>query len=184
VKIYLSNQNKFLKKHLNALKKESIAEYKQSNLRNKISKCIVKSDFHTLSFDKFFDYLIFPSNILNALPQWIEEGREIKPGDTIVQQINIPPFSQTSVRLIVGVRVLEVINSSSIKSFSYETLNGHVEKGIAIFKVELVDDLTIFSIESYSAPNAILLKLLYPLASLYQDYCTNKAILNAQTIFS
>ncbi|HET6243844.1 MAG: DUF1990 family protein [Bacteroidetes bacterium] len=154
--------------------------YQKDFIKHKISKELIDCKFSDLSFSSFFDYKIFPANILIAYPQWIEEKRTMQAGDTIVQQINIPPFSKLSKRLIVAVRIKEVFDSSNCKGFSYETIVGHVEKGISIFKIESQKNFSVFTIETYSSPASSLLKFFRPISSWYQDYCTKKALVNVR----
>lgn len=178
MKIFFTDQQRQFPKHLLELKISSVIPYQREFLKHKVSKQTIGCNLSSLSFNSFFDYKIFPTNILTAYPQWIDEYRAMQPGDTIVQQINIPPFSTLSQRLIVGVRIKEVFNSDDCKGFSYETLAGHVEKGVSIFKIEPQKSISVFTIETYSVPALSLLKLFQPISSLYQDYCTNKALTN------
>jgi tRNA C32,U32 (ribose-2'-O)-methylase TrmJ len=60
--------------------------------------------------------------------QWTDENRKMRVGDTIAQQVYIPPTKTFSQKIIFGVRVNEIIDQVTEKGFSYETLEGHVEK--------------------------------------------------------
>ena len=182
MRVFFINQQNQFPKHLLELKSSNIIPYHKDSLKHKVGKEILDCNFSDLSFVSFFDYKIFPINILTSYPQWIDEHRIIQSGDTIVQQINIPPFGKLSQRLIVGVRIKEVFNTDDCKGFSYETLNGHVEKGISIFKIEPLKNISVFTIETYSSPAISLLKLFQPFSSWYQDYCTNKALKNTEQI--
>jgi len=68
------------------------------------------------------------------------------------------------------------------KGFSYETLEGHVEKGISTFTVEQIDNSKlIFRVCTYSSPDNILTKLLGPIFSIpYQTFCTKSALRNVK----
>lgn len=176
MKTFLTDQQKYFPNHLLELKSSDVIPYQKDLLKHKVSKQTIGCDFSDLSFDSFFDYEIFPTNILTAFPQWTDEHRTIQSGDTIVQQINIPPFKTISQRLIVGVRIKEVFSSDTCKGFSYETLKGHLEKGISTFKIEPQKNTSVFTIETYSAPALAFLKVFQSLSSLYQDYCTNQAL--------
>jgi|TARA_R110000787_G_C13414078_1_gene444411 hypothetical protein len=178
MKIYLSDQSNRFQKHLEALKPINIIPYNKKLLTHKSDSIELDCNFPDFNFKEFFNYRIFPSNILSAYPQWIHEGRSIQVGDTIVQQINIPPFERLTQRIIVGVRIKEVFNSDKCKGFSYETLQGHVEKGISLFQVEHINNKTIFRIETYSEPAQPMLKLFQPFSSWYQDCCTKMALKN------
>jgi len=178
VKIHLSDQSKHFSKHLEALKAVNIIAYDTNQLKHKTDSIELNCKFSDFNLNKLFAYHIFPPHILSALPQWINEERSIQAGDTIVQQINIPPFKALTQRMIVGVRVKEIIDQENCKGFSYETLQGHVEKGISLFQIEQVKDKAVFKIETYSTPAQPLLKLFQPISSWYQDYCTKKALEN------
>ncbi|MDB5139124.1 MAG: hypothetical protein JWR12_1040 [Mucilaginibacter sp.] len=184
MKIFLTDQQKHFEKHLWELKNSNVIPYQRELIKHKAHKQIIDRNFSDLSFSSFFDYKIFPAHILTAFPQWIEENRTMQPGDTIVQQINIPPSSILSQKIIVGVRIKEVFNSDSCKGFSYETLTGHVEKGISTFKIESQKNISVFAIETHSAPGLAFLKLLQPFSSLYQDYCTNQALLKVNLMLT
>lgn len=176
MKIFFKDQKIHFKKHLSDLKKVNIIPYQEQELKHKLNTQILKPDSYKSRIDLLFNYKIFPSNILSAYPQWIDENRTIQPGDTIVQQINIPPLAYCSQRVIVGVRVKDVFNSNDCKGFSYETLEGHVEKGISIFKIEEIKDSAYFMIETYSSSALPILKIVQPISSWYQDFCTKKAL--------
>ncbi|MDG1145891.1 MAG: DUF1990 family protein [Flavobacteriales bacterium] len=88
------------------------------------------------------------------------------------------PSKALAQRMIVGVRVKEVLDEENCKGFSYETLQGHVEKGVSIFQVEQVNGKVFFKIETYSAPAQPLLKFLQPISFWYQNYCTSIALKN------
>jgi len=51
-------------------------------------------------------YCVFPSNMLVHLADWEVETREMRVGDTILQQTFLPPLPHMSLKLIVAVRVL------------------------------------------------------------------------------
>jgi len=124
-----------------------------------------------------FNYQIFPDNIMAFKTQWQDENRKMKVGDTIVQQACIPPLKAFSQKIIFGVRISEIINLPNKKGFSYETLEGHVEKGISIFTIEQLNDERIFKIQTYSTPGNFLTRLLGPVFSVpYQTFCTRKAL--------
>ncbi len=105
----------------------------------------------------------------------------MKVGDTIVQQVYIPPTKVFSQKIIFGVRINEIINEPARKGFSYETLEGHVEKGISTFTVEQQENNLIFKIQTYSTPGNILTKLIGLIFSIpYQTFCTKTALNNVK----
>jgi uncharacterized protein (UPF0548 family) len=113
--------------------------------------------------------------------EWNEENRKMQIGDTIAQQVYLPPTKTFSQKIIFGVRINDLIDQANRKGFSYETLEGHVEKGISTFTVEQLDNKLIFKIHTYSTPSNILTKLLAPIFSVpYQTFCTKTALKNVK----
>lgn len=154
-------------------------QYDKHKLIEKTTSIHIKTTkiFQELDFDFFFNYRIFPSNILTFKTQWVTENRPMKVGDTIVQQAFLPPISSFSQKVIFGVRISEVINEANLKRFSYETIEGHVEKGISSFSITAESDTIKFSIHTYSEPGNLLTRVLGPILTLpYQAYCTRKAL--------
>ena len=157
--------------------------YDVSRLKQKVSSIVISSQhsFENINLQFLFDYKIFPSNILTFLTQWENEKRKMKAGDAIVQQVFIPPTKIFSQKLIFGVRIKEIIDEKSRKSFSYETLEGHVEKGISTFTVEEVEGKIVFKINTFSGAGNLLSKLMAPVFSIpYQTFCTKKALENCR----
>jgi hypothetical protein len=183
MKIYLADQTANFPKHLEVLKSARVMAYDRSQLKEKVSSVEIATSipFEKLNTDFLFEYKIFPSNILVFLTQWENEKRKMQPGDTIVQQVFIPPVKKFSQKLIFGVRIKEIIDEPARKGFSYETLEGHVEKGISTFTVEQEGSKIIFKIQTFSGAGNFLAKLMGPIFSTpYQTFCTNKALENCK----
>ena len=186
MKIYLTNQVGLFPKHLHQLCALPVMNYAKHQLKEKITVIEVdttrKLEEIDLSF--LFEYMIFPPHVMSYLAQWNYEGRSMKVGDTIVQQVYIPPLPCLSQKIVFGVRISEIVNESNRKGFSYETLIGHVEKGISTFRVETLDNgKIIFAIKTFSAPATLLTRVLGPIFSVpYQVYCTNQALKNVKKI--
>lgn len=178
MKIFSTDQKYNLPKYIECFKSCETIKYTKDTLKHKTRTAIIlqHSSFTTLSLHDFFNYKIFPPNILQAYPQWVHENREMKVNDVIIQQIQVPPFISFSQKIIMGVRIKEIFHSNTCQGFAYETLEGHVEKGISIFKIESNSNVLTFTIETYSASSNFVLSIFQPLASLYQDYCTKKAL--------
>lgn len=158
-------------------------DYDKSRLTDKISFIDIDSPkkLDDLKFDFLFDYQIFPDNIMTFRNQWTDENRKMKIGDTIAQQVYIPSTKTFSQKIIFGVRINEIIDQADRKGFSYETLEGHVEKGVSTFTVEQLDNKIIFKIQTYSTPGNILTKLLGPIFSVpFQTFCTKSALKNVK----
>jgi hypothetical protein len=182
MKLYLSDQTKKFPQHLEFFKRQKVKPYDREKLTEKTT--IIPIDtakkLHELPVDILFEYKIFPENIMSYLTQWAFENRQIQIGDTIVQQAFIPPFRHLSQKIIFGVRINNIINEPERIGFSYETLEGHVEKGISIFTIETASDQkTVFKIHTFSQPGTLLTKLIGPVLSIpYQTFCTRQGLLN------
>ena len=183
MKVYLLNQIHHFKKHLEILKSKNVMIYDKNKLTEKITEIEINTtkSLNELNLDFFFDYNIFPSKILIFKTQWKDENRKMKVGDTIVQQTFIPPIQLFSQKIVFGVRIKEVINENQRKGFSYETLDGHVEKGISTFTIEEINQKIKFRIHTFSTAGNFLTKLLSPIFTVrYQSYCTKQALKNVK----
>lgn len=183
MKIYLFDQSNYLKKHLQLLKSLPVMPYRKEYLKEKNSTIdlplLTLTDRKSLAF--FFNYQLFPSSILTYYSQWQDEKREMREGDTIIQQVYLPPLKTFSQKIIFGVRICEIIEEPGRTGFSYETLEGHAEKGISTFTVEQSGDRVLFRIHTFSAPGNFFSKILGPIfSSPYQDYCTRRALQNVK----
>ncbi|UAY55607.1 DUF1990 family protein [Arachidicoccus terrestris] len=184
MKIYIRDQQKKLKSHLDYLKNKDVMPYDKNHLNEKTStiNLVTSSHIENLDIRFLFNYKIFPVNIMSFKTQWQEEGREMRVGDTIVQQVYIPPIKKISQKLIFGVRISEIFNLPFKKGFSYETLAGHVERGVSSFTIETISqERLIFKIHTYSKPSTILTKLFGTTLSIpYQTFCTKTALKNVK----
>lgn len=185
VKIAFFDQKNQFKKYLEELKQVPVMDYEKSQLREKVSSIEIRNhtNLKELNLQSFFDYQIFPENILLGYPQWNDEQRTMQAGDTILQQVYLPPFPKFSQKALFGVRIKEVIHEEKRCGFSYETLKGHVECGISHFLLEERDGKIYFKIQTYSRPGNFLTRLLGPVFSLpYQSFCTTKALKNVRKL--
>jgi hypothetical protein len=183
VRIYLTDQKRNFKEHLDSLKSKKVMDYDVSQLTNNISTIEIDTTkkIDQLNLDFLFDYQIFPDNIMTFKNEWTDQSRKMKIGDTIAQQVYIPPTRTFSQKIIFGVRINKIIDQADKKGFSYETLEGHVEKGVSIFTVEQLNNKIVFKIQTYSTPGNILTKLLGPIFSVpYQTFCTKTALKNVK----
>lgn len=176
MKIYLSDQSKYFRKHLANLKHSAIKPFDINNLVEKefVQEINFNNEYTISEFDlsDFYNYKFFPEQIIKAYPQWIDENREMKVGDTILQQIHLPP-SPFNIKMIMGVRIIQ----KDDLSFSYETLEGHAEIGRAKFQISQGPDSIIASIHSYSRGDNFFAKLFEKLiTSPYQDFASKKAL--------
>jgi hypothetical protein len=138
MKIYLTDQKNKFKQHLDFLKTKKVMDYDKFRLTEKITAIDIDTTkkIDHLNLDFLFDYQIFPANIMTFKNEWTDQNRKMKIGDTIAQQVCIPPTKTFSQKIIFGVRINEIIDQADRKGFSYETLEGHVEKGVSVFTVE------------------------------------------------
>jgi hypothetical protein len=179
MKIYLTNQEIQFSKHLADLKSKAVMKFDKNLLPEKTSTIELNTSgqLHDINLDFFFNYNIFPSRILNFKTQWEAEKRSISVDDTIVQQVFIPPFRSLSQKLIFGVRINTIINESHRRGFSYETIEGHVERGESTFVIEQHGNDLIFRIQTYSEPSNLFVKIFGSWAAVpYQRYCTERAL--------
>lgn len=106
----------------------------------------------------------------------------MKIGDTILQQVFIPPTKTFSQKIVFGVRINDFIDETERKGFSYETIEGHVEKGESTFTIENINGGLIFKIKTFSEPGNLLTKLVGPIFTVpYQTYCTRIALENVKS---
>ena len=184
MKIYLKNQTVNFLQQLEYLKQQPVIPYDLGRLIEKTYIVEVNNSKSLEEMDTgfFFDYRIFPEHILSHLTQWKAEHRNMMVGDTIVQQVYIPPHQSYSQKLIFGVRINEIVEEATRIGYSYETLVGHVEMGVSLFTIEKKEDgKTIFKIKTFSRPGSLLTRLLGPVFSVpYQAYCTRQALVNVK----
>lgn len=183
MKVFLSDQTKKLPKLLSVFKKAVVMPYDKKQLKEKVTVIDIpnKYEIEELDLNFFFDYKIFPENIISAYCQWNDENRSMQVGDTIVQQAFIPPNKVLSQKIVFAVRVLQVIKEPDRVGYSYETLEGHVEKGLSTFIIEKLNSKLIFKIHTFSKPGSFLTKLVGPIFSVpYQTYCTKKCLSNVR----
>lgn len=187
MKLYLTNQSKYFSEHLKFLKEQDIIHYDISQLTEKITIIPVDTakSLKEIDLTFFFDYKIFPDNIMIYLTEWNYEKREMKVGDTIVQQAFIPPFHRLSQKIVFGVRINKIIHETSRIGYSYETIKGHVEKGISTFTFEMTsNNNVIFKIHTFSKPGNLLARIAGPILSVpYQAFCTKQGLKNVASRF-
>jgi uncharacterized protein (UPF0548 family) len=133
--------------------------------------------------DFLFDYDIFPSRIMRYEAEWKISGREMKTGDIILQRAILPPVG-FGFCMEFAVRICSFIDEEKRLSFAYETLSGHVERGLSEFYFEQKEDSLTFTIHTFSEPghwSSRLLKRVFTLP--YQAWCTRQALKHVQARF-
>jgi hypothetical protein len=179
MKIYLADQGHRFDRHLAELMVKPVMPFDKINLIEKTSSIEISTQVRINQIDPtcVFDYKIFPPDIMTSLAQWNYEKRKMQTGDTIVQQVYIPPFGTFSQKIIFGVRITEIIDEPGRKGFSYQTLAGHVERGESVFTLEEHNNGVIFKIRTFSEPGNLLTRLCGPFFTIpYQSYCTKRAL--------
>jgi hypothetical protein len=133
--------------------------------------------------DFLFDYDIFPSFIMRFEAEWKSQGRRIRVGDVILQRAIIPPIG-LGICIDFAVRICSVIEEEKRLGFAYETLAGHVERGISEFYFEDRGGLLAFTIHTYSEPAHWASRATRNLFTLpYQAWCTRRALQHVRDRF-
>jgi Domain of unknown function (DUF1990) len=132
--------------------------------------------------DFLFAYDIFPRFLMRAEAQWIREGRAMRLGDIIVQRAVLPPIG-FGLCAEFAVRVSALIRESNKLGFAYETLAGHLERGVSEFYFEERAGALFFVIHTYSEPAHWLSRLGRPFSLAYQKWCTQQALKHVRRRF-
>jgi hypothetical protein len=132
--------------------------------------------------DFLFAYDIFPRFLMRAEAQWIREGRDMRVGDIIVQRAVLPPIG-FGLCAEFAVRISAVIGEPRKLGFAYETLAGHLERGVSEFYFEERARALFFVIHTYSEPAHWLSRLGTPFSLSYQKWCTQQALKHVKRRF-
>jgi hypothetical protein len=184
MKIYLTDQADNFDGLLKQLTTKPTMTFDKAKLKEKTTTIDIKTDktLGQINLDFLFEYKIFPSSIMTFMTQWGQEKRKMKIGDTILQQVFIPPTKTFSQKIVFGVRINDIIDKAERKGFSYKTIEGHVEKGESTFTIENANGGLIFKIKTFSEPGNLLTKLVGPIFTVpYQTYCTRTALENVKS---
>ena len=129
-----------------------------------------------------FAYDIFPRFLMRADPQWVRERRDIRVGDIIVQRAVLPPIG-FGLCAEFAVRISALISGRSKLGFAYETLTGHLERGVSEFYFEERASALFFVIHTHSEPAHWLSRLARPFSLAYQKWCTWQALKHVKKRF-
>ncbi len=184
MRIYLTDQAARFPVHLEELRGRPILPYDPSALKETVTTCdLGAAAVRDKAEQAIFSYRIFPPEIMKAYTEWDHHGRTMEPGDTIVQQVHLPPWPRFSQKVVFAVRVKEVFREPRRVGFSYETLTGHVEKGISTFLLEENEGRLQFTVHTRSGPGNLLTALVGPVFSRpYQAYCTRRALAHVKAL--
>ena len=138
---------------------------------------------HAYHTDFLFAYDIFPSFLMRAEPQWIRERRTMQIGDIIVQRAVLPPIG-FGLCAEFAVRISATFSEPRKLGFAYETLAGHLERGVSEFYFEDRAGELFFVIHTHSEPGHWLSRLARGSLTLpYQRWCTGQALRHVKQRF-
>ena len=132
--------------------------------------------------DFLFAYDIFPRFLMRAEAQWIREVRAMRVGDIIIQRAVLPPIG-FGLCAEFAVRISALISEPRKLGFAYETLAGHLERGVSEFYFEERASALFFVIHTYSEPAHWLPRLGRPFSLVYQKWCTQQALKHVKRRF-
>jgi len=142
-----------------------------------------KSPITSYRTDFLFAYDVFPRYLMQAEAQWILENRAMRLGDIIVQRAVLPPIG-FGCCLEFAVRISATFSGSCKLGFAYETLTGHLERGVSEFYFEDREGEIFFVIHTLSEPGHWLSRLGGGILALpYQRWCTQRALHHVKKLF-
>ena len=104
-------------------------------------------------------------------------------GDIIVQRAVLPPIG-FGICAEFAVRISALFSEPAKVGFAYETLSGHLERGVSEFYFEEREGEIFFVIHTYSEPAHWLSRLGGGIFSLpYQRWCTRQALRHVKQRF-
>lgn len=125
--------------------------------------------------ERLLTYRIFPPRVMR--PEICSGDGRLHEGTTIVQHVAIGPL-----RLEAAVRVVRVWRDHEADTeesgFTYATLEGHPERGIATFRIRRRSGgrTVTFLIDARSRPGSLLARLSGPFARRFQRHATEAAL--------
>jgi uncharacterized protein (UPF0548 family) len=123
--------------------------------------------------DTLLRYRIFPPR--RMLAHVCSPDGRVAVGTTVIQRVLLGPLA-----LEMGVRVVEVLDESKGSrrvGFTYATLQGHSERGLATFSIHSqTGGCFVFKIETWSSPGNLLAALGRPFARRVQQKFTREAL--------
>ena len=180
MKLFLLDQQKRLERFFPVFKPLAMSYDAHTVLREKVTSLVVTgakvTDLTKCDLGFLFDYIVFPPDIMKFATEWKQQGRAMQKGDIIIQQASVPPLP-LSLKMVFAVRIVDMFRTPTKIGFSYGTLRGHAEMGISEFYFSIQDGVLRANIHTYSAPGALLTRMVAPFITLpYQQYCTNRAL--------
>lgn len=178
MKIFLRDQDEKLTSYLEESRTINLSYTDTHGLPERTIKSRIPDDTRNLETSDLgflFRYEVFPPTILKFHGEWQLAGREMRVGDVIVQQAQVPPG--WGVRLVFGVRVLSVYREETRAGFSYGTLAGHPETGTNEFSFSVIGGGILAAVKTVAAPALPLTRLLAPIFThRYIAFCNRQAL--------
>jgi uncharacterized protein (UPF0548 family) len=103
-------------------------------------------------------------------------------GDIIIQRAVLPPIG-FGLCAEFAVRISMLINDPTKLGFAYETLTGHLERGVSEFYFEERAGGLFFVIHTHSEPAHWVSRLGRPVSLAYQQWCTREALKHVKRRF-
>lgn len=155
---------------------EELTGLPEKTIRIRIALTGPPGDLRESDLDFLFHYDVFPPAILKFFGEWQLHEREMKVGDVIAQQAQIPPL-RAGLKFIFGVRVLSVYRSARTAGFSYGTLAGHPETGTNEFSFSMEEGALFAAVRTQAAPGLFSTRLLAPVFTRpYVAFCNARAL--------
>jgi hypothetical protein len=129
--ILMKDRTTALHDYLNALREAPLSGEGWEQLPRRVSTIALDSreqDARRVA-GCLFEYDIFPRQVMTSLSQWSAERRTMQVGDVIVQHVYLPAFLPFAIKLVFGVRVTDVFESSTCAGFSISDSGGTCGRG-------------------------------------------------------
>lgn len=187
MKIALRNHGQRLASYLSTFKSAALSYDDPSRFHPRLLRLHIPfpvlSDLRHIDLGFLFQYDVFPPNILNFFGEWQLEKRELRTGDTIVQQAHLPPGA-FGLKFVFAVRVISAYRTEDRAGFEYGTLIGHPEKGTNEFYFSIEKGALFATVRTMAISGLLLTRLLWPLVTRpYADFCNSKALLHMRDEF-
>lgn len=171
VKFSLRNQVATLAACLPEFRKRSLNYLSTAGLPRAVFRREVpttRRDLLSCDLRFLFGYDVFPPSMIKFAADWQLDGREMRVGDTIALQTQVPPGF--GFYLVFGVRIVAMRHAAGCASFTYGTLRGHPETGINAFSFRVTKDGVVAGVETTAKPGL-------PLSRLLARVFTNRYVL-------
>lgn len=131
------DQTAELPRYLERFRRLPVLPYDEASMTRRTVSCVLPSSFDLRDAKQLWNGDVFSPRHVGAFSEWQRGSRAMRVGDTIVQQFTLPASARAIPRVVVGVRVCEVLRSPRRIAFAYEALRGHAELGLTQFAVDV-----------------------------------------------